>query len=61
MIEFDSLNLPAFEAPSDPWTALVIGVVFSLLNSVLIVSVMAWHQAQPIATNRRGSTGKFQA
>jgi hypothetical protein len=61
MIEFDTLNLPAFDAPSDPWTALAIGLAFSLLNSALIVSVMAWHQAQPSATNRRGSRGKFQA
>jgi hypothetical protein len=61
MIEFDTLNLPAFEAPHHPWQAITLGLAFSLLNSALIIFVMAWHQSQPIATNRRGSLGKFQA
>lgn len=61
MIEFDTLNLPAFEAPHHFWQTLAVGLAFSLLNSALIVFVMAWQQAQPGATNRRGSLGKFQA
>jgi len=60
MIEFDTLNLPAFEAAHHPWQALAIGLAFSLLNSAMIISVMAWIQSQPVV-NRRGSLGKFNS